>query len=208
MKLYLLAVADRRFAIPALTAWADEPIVVHLKNHKFTPSTIKVKANKPSMILLYNDDDSADEFELLLAEDRARGARPQQGQYPRAGAGAGQISLHGRISRRDGAGRGDRGMISALIIVFREVIEAGLIVGIVLAATTGVPGRARAVALGVRRGCAGRLPGRRLSRANWPTCSRARARNCSMPRSCCSRSPCSPGTMSGWPAMAARWRAN
>jgi len=31
-------------------------------------------------------------------------------------------------------------MISALIIVFREVIEAGLIVGIVLAATTGVPG--------------------------------------------------------------------
>ena len=34
-------------------------------------------------------------------------------------------------------------MISALIIVFREVIEAGLIVGIVLAATTGVPGRER-----------------------------------------------------------------
>ena len=32
-------------------------------------------------------------------------------------------------------------MIGALIIVFREVIEAGLIVGIVLAATRGVPGR-------------------------------------------------------------------
>jgi high-affinity iron transporter len=46
-------------------------------------------------------------------------------------------------------------MISALIIVFREVIEAGLIVGIVLAATTGVPHRSRAVALGVGAGIAG-----------------------------------------------------
>ena len=46
-------------------------------------------------------------------------------------------------------------MISSLIIVFREVIEAGLIVGIVLAATTGVPGRARAVAGGVLAGVLG-----------------------------------------------------
>jgi high-affinity iron transporter len=46
-------------------------------------------------------------------------------------------------------------MISALIIVFREVIEAGLIVGIVLAATTGVPGRARAVMAGVAAGVLG-----------------------------------------------------
>jgi len=46
-------------------------------------------------------------------------------------------------------------MISVLIIVFREVIEAGLIVGIVLAATTGVPHRGRAVALGVGAGILG-----------------------------------------------------
>ncbi len=46
-------------------------------------------------------------------------------------------------------------MISALLIVFREVIEAGLIVGIVLAATTGVPLRGRAVALGVGGGLLG-----------------------------------------------------
>ncbi len=46
-------------------------------------------------------------------------------------------------------------MISALIIVFREVIEAGLIVGIVLAATTGVPGRERAVTFGVMAGVLG-----------------------------------------------------
>lgn len=46
-------------------------------------------------------------------------------------------------------------MISALIIVFREVIEAGLIVGIVLAATQGVPHRTRAVVLGVVGGILG-----------------------------------------------------
>src|SRR6195952_887928 len=46
-------------------------------------------------------------------------------------------------------------MISALIIVFREVIEAGLIVGIVLAATRGGPHRGRAVALGVIAGVLG-----------------------------------------------------
>jgi high-affinity iron transporter len=46
-------------------------------------------------------------------------------------------------------------MISALIIVFREVIEAGLIVGIVLAATAGVPHRGRAVAMGVLAGVSG-----------------------------------------------------
>ena len=46
-------------------------------------------------------------------------------------------------------------MISSLIIVFREVIEAGLIVGIVLAATTGVPGRERAVTIGVLAGVLG-----------------------------------------------------
>ena len=46
-------------------------------------------------------------------------------------------------------------MLSALLIVFREVIEAGLIVGIVLAATQGVPRRSRFVALGVGGGVLG-----------------------------------------------------
>ena len=46
-------------------------------------------------------------------------------------------------------------MLSALLIVFREVIEAGLIVGIVLAATQGVPRRERAVGGGVLAGVLG-----------------------------------------------------
>lgn len=46
-------------------------------------------------------------------------------------------------------------MLGALVIVFREVIEAGLIVGIVLAATRGVPGRGTWVTAGVLAGIAG-----------------------------------------------------
>ncbi|HJS46161.1 MAG TPA: cupredoxin domain-containing protein [Rhizomicrobium sp.] len=50
-------------AAASTPASADGPVEVHLKNHKFSPSVIKVKANKPSMITLYNDDSSADEFD-------------------------------------------------------------------------------------------------------------------------------------------------
>jgi len=46
-------------------------------------------------------------------------------------------------------------MLGALVIVFREVIEAGLIVGIVMAATRGVPGRGRMVLIGIAAGVFG-----------------------------------------------------
>ncbi len=46
-------------------------------------------------------------------------------------------------------------MLAALLIVFREVFEAGLIVGIVMAVTSGVPGRGRWIAGGVAAGVAG-----------------------------------------------------
>jgi high-affinity iron transporter len=46
-------------------------------------------------------------------------------------------------------------MLGALIIVFREVVEAGLVVGIVLAATRGIDGRGWWVSLGVLAGVLG-----------------------------------------------------
>jgi len=46
-------------------------------------------------------------------------------------------------------------MLGALIIVFREVIEAGLIIGIVMAATRGVAGRGRWITYGVVAGVLG-----------------------------------------------------
>ena len=46
-------------------------------------------------------------------------------------------------------------MLSATLIVFREVLEAALIIGIVLTATRGVAGRARSIALGIAAGIGG-----------------------------------------------------
>ncbi|MEA2984298.1 MAG: high-affinity iron transporter [Alphaproteobacteria bacterium] len=46
-------------------------------------------------------------------------------------------------------------MLGALLIVFREVIEAGLVIGIVLAATRSVPGRGRWIMLGIAGGVLG-----------------------------------------------------
>ncbi|MGH6976328.1 MAG: FTR1 family protein, partial [Stellaceae bacterium] len=46
-------------------------------------------------------------------------------------------------------------MLAVAVIVFREVLEAALIVSIVLAATVGVPRRGRTVALGIAAGIAG-----------------------------------------------------
>ena len=46
-------------------------------------------------------------------------------------------------------------MIAALIIVFREIIEAGLVVGIVLAATRDVPKRGLWISYGIGAGVAG-----------------------------------------------------
>lgn len=48
-------------------------------------------------------------------------------------------------------------MLAALVIVFREVLEAGLIVGVVLAASRGVAGRSAAVSLGVLAGIIGSI---------------------------------------------------
>lgn len=46
-------------------------------------------------------------------------------------------------------------MLATLIIVFREIIEAGLVVGIVLAATAGVRGRSLWISYGIISGIAG-----------------------------------------------------
>lgn len=46
-------------------------------------------------------------------------------------------------------------MLASLLIVFREMLEAGLVVGIVMAATEGLPGRALAILGGIGAGVSG-----------------------------------------------------
>ena len=56
----LFAAAIALFAAPAL---ADPPIAVTLKDHKFSPAAIHVKAGVPNVIALTNNDDTAEEFD-------------------------------------------------------------------------------------------------------------------------------------------------
>lgn len=48
------------FGTPAL---ADSPIALKLKDHKFTPAEIHVKANTPNVITMTNEDPTAEEFD-------------------------------------------------------------------------------------------------------------------------------------------------
>ena len=81
------------FASPAYADPGQIPLA--LKDHKFTPSEIHVKANQPNIIALTNNDDTAEEFdspalkvEKVVAghsagEVRLRPLAP--GQYPYTG---------------------------------------------------------------------------------------------------------------------------
>ncbi|HEX7727027.1 MAG TPA: cupredoxin domain-containing protein [Rhizomicrobium sp.] len=60
MKPLLLACA---FLIAAVPAFADAPIEMTLKDHKFSPAQITVKANQPITIHLTNKDATAEEFD-------------------------------------------------------------------------------------------------------------------------------------------------
>src|SRR5262249_45297408 len=76
-------------------------------------------------------------------------------------------STRATAARSSCSDRGTRnvGMIGALIVVFREVFEAGLILGIVLAVTRDVPGRSYWVSGGVVAGAIVAVFAERLSEA-------------------------------------------
>jgi hypothetical protein len=54
------AAAAMAFVIPAIAA---EPVVVTLKDHKFIPAEIRVRANSPAELALTNADSTAEEFD-------------------------------------------------------------------------------------------------------------------------------------------------
>jgi hypothetical protein len=64
MKLSGMAAAGIGFALLTIPAFADDaPVALTLKDHRFTPAEIHVKANTPTQILLTNQDSSAEEFD-------------------------------------------------------------------------------------------------------------------------------------------------
>lgn len=60
MKLSLIAIAAM---MTVSVASADDAIPLKLKDHKFTPAEIHVKANVPNTIVMTNEDATAEEFD-------------------------------------------------------------------------------------------------------------------------------------------------
>jgi len=60
MKTAFAALAILFCTAPAL---ADAPILLKIKDHRFTPAEIHVKANQPNLIVMTNDDATAEEFD-------------------------------------------------------------------------------------------------------------------------------------------------
>jgi hypothetical protein len=63
MKLPCVAIFALALAMPALADGPAAPIALSLKDHRFTPSEIHVKANTMAVILLSNQDTTAEEFD-------------------------------------------------------------------------------------------------------------------------------------------------
>jgi hypothetical protein len=61
MKLALMTLGAILVASPAFAD--DAGIALKLKNHRFTPAIIHVKANAPSLIVMTNEDATAEEFD-------------------------------------------------------------------------------------------------------------------------------------------------
>src|SRR4249919_3255898 len=95
---------------------------------------------------------------------QSREGRCRQGPHRRVRrtAAAGQVSVLWRVPHGYRQGHVDRrittpepSMFATAILVFREVLEAALIISIVCAATRGLPGRGRWVSAGIGLGVAG-----------------------------------------------------
>lgn len=61
LKSLLFGAAAMLCAVPALAD--DGPIPITLKNHRFSPAEIHLKANVSNVIALTNNDDTAEEFD-------------------------------------------------------------------------------------------------------------------------------------------------
>lgn len=87
-----LALAMIVALVPAATMAQDNTASITLKNHRFTPVEIHVKANTPTTVTLTNEDDQAEEFDSTsLKIEKIVGGhstgtmrwRPlRQGRYP------------------------------------------------------------------------------------------------------------------------------
>jgi Cupredoxin-like domain len=72
---------------------------IALKNHRFTPAEIRVPTGKPFFILVTNQDDTADEFEMSNPAIEKVIAPGEQGKVRMRPLGPGQFVFFGDFHR-------------------------------------------------------------------------------------------------------------
>ncbi len=97
-------------------------------------------------------------------------------------------------------------MIGTLVIVFREVLEAALVISIVLAATRGVAGRGWWVGGGVLAGLLGSAVVAGFAQAIADAAAGMGQEVFNGQRAASRRCRCWAGTTSGWGGTAGNWR--
>ena len=134
-----------------------EEFSLAIKDHRFEPAELQVPAGQAFTLNVTNQDASPEEFESDDLDIEKVIAGGQNAVIKVEPLDAGRYEFYGEYTKT--APRAplwrNKPMLGALVIVFREVIEAGLVVGIVLAATRGIPGRGWWVSLGILLGVLG-----------------------------------------------------
>jgi hypothetical protein len=77
---------------------------ITLKNHRFTPNEIHVPSGKPFFIIVTNQDDSADEFEMSNPAIEKVVPPGQQGKVRMRPLGAGRFAFFGDFHRETAQG--------------------------------------------------------------------------------------------------------
>ncbi len=158
--------------LPALAANNQFNLVI--KNHRFQPEQLTVPAGQRIKLTMDNQDATPEEFESHELDREKSRSRAQQRYALDRPAQARSLRVLRRIPRSTAKGRmiaqvTESAMLGSAIIVFREVLEAALIIAIVMGASRGVR-RARPLGAGWgwRQGSAARSWWRR-SPAPYPT---------------------------------------
>ena len=156
MRAFAVAILLAALGMPSAQVLAQEFNLV-IRNHQFEPQELRVPAGKRVSIYVANEDATPEEFESATLKSRKSFPASPKAWCASDRSPPAATSSSASSTRTPPKARSSRNssMFGALIIVFREVIEAGLIVGIVLAATRGIGGRGYWVAAGVVLGALG-----------------------------------------------------
>src|SRR4029450_3569247 len=157
MRTFLILVSTVAAMVLAPASLRAQDVTITIKNHRFTPSEVKVPANKRVQITVVNDDPTPEEFESHEMKVEKVIPGKSKGVVRIGPLAPARYPFFGEFNQATAKGvvAAEEPTLGAAIIVFREVIEAGLIVGIVMAATRGVAGRGRWVNIGIIAGVLG-----------------------------------------------------